>query len=253
MTSGIKPKQDNLIDKGVPYHVAIIMDGNGRWAKKRLLPRVMGHREGAKIIKRIVNEAQNIGIKVLTVYAFSTENWSRPKAEVDALMSMFSDYIRKEKNEMMEKNIRLVFSGTKEKMSEELLGEMKEAEEYLGKNNGITFNIALNYGGRKEITDAVNKLVEERVKKALNGEKSVLVTEKEIAEKLYHPEIPDPELVIRTSGEYRLSNFLLWETAYSEIYVTEKLWPDFNEEDLNEAVKNYKSRDRRFGGVSNGK
>lgn len=253
MTSGIKPKQDNLIDKDVPYHVAIIMDGNGRWAKKRLLPRVMGHREGAKIIKRIVNEAQNIGIKVLTVYAFSTENWSRPKAEVDALMSMFSDYIRKEKNEMMEKNIRLVFSGTKEKMSEELLGEMKEAEEYLGKNNGITFNIALNYGGRKEITDAVNKLVEERVKKALNGEKSVLVTEKEIAENLYHPEIPDPELVIRTSGEYRLSNFLLWETAYSEIYVTEKLWPDFNEDDLNEAVKNYKSRDRRFGGVSNGK
>ncbi len=222
-----------------PKHIAIIMDGNGRWAKTRHLPRFVGHREGAKKVKKIIELAGNRGVKFLTVYAFSTENWKRPKKEVDALMDIFKKYLKTEYKNMLSNNIRLVVSGRKEGVSEDLLKEIERVEEITSKNTGLTFNICFNYGGRIEIIDSINKILSE-------GKESI--TEEEFKKYLYF-DMPDPELVIRTSGEFRISNFLLWQIAYSEIYVTNVLWPDFDEVEFNRALEVYKGRDRRFGGV----
>lgn len=224
----------------LPQHIAIIMDGNGRWAKKRMLPRTAGHNEGVKAVRRILKSADKNGIKYLTLYAFSTENWNRPQMEVDALMHLFHLFLNKEKKKMMKDNIKLVFSGIREGISEKLLILMDEVVEELKHNTGIVLNIAFNYGGRREIIDAINLILKEEKKE---------ITEKIFKKYLYHPEIPEPELVIRTSGEFRISNFLLWEIAYSEFYITEKLWPDFKEEDLLKAINVYMGRERRFGGV----
>lgn len=223
----------------IPKHLAIIMDGNGRWAKKRFLPRTIGHSEGAKTLKKILIHAKKMGIKYLTVYAFSTENWKRSAEEVGALMTLFKRYIANEEKNFMENGVRFIVSGRREGVSPDLLDAIDTLERRTAENEGITLNLAFNYGGRAEIVDAINKIIE-------TGEKNI--TEESFRKYLYQ-DIPDPELLIRTSGEFRISNFLLWEIAYSEIFITEKLWPDFDEQDLEAAVESYMKRDRRFGGV----
>ena len=227
----------------IPKHIAIIMDGNGRWAQKRHRPRFMGHREGAKRIKEIIEYAGNIGVKYLSVYAFSTENWSRPQKEVDTLMEIFQKYLKSEAKNMLRDNIRLIVTGRKEGVSSKLLAAISEVEELTKDNDGLTFNICFNYGGRAEIVDAINKVIE-------SGEKNI--TEESFREYLYS-DLPDPELVIRTSGEFRISNFLLWQIAYSEFYITDVLWPDFDSKELDKAIDSFNKRDRRFGGVKNDK
>ncbi|MGL4687549.1 MAG: isoprenyl transferase [Fusobacteriaceae bacterium] len=227
-------------EKKIPQHIAIIMDGNGRWAKKRFLPRTLGHSEGAKNLKRILTHAQKLGVKYLTVYAFSTENWKRAKDEVETLMSLFKTYIKKEEKTFQENNVKFLVSGRKENISEDLLKAIEELSEKTKLNIGITLNIAFNYGGRSEIIDAVNKII-------ASGEKNI---DEKIFEKYLYNNIPDPELLIRTSGEIRISNFLLWQIAYSEIYVTDKLWPDFKEKDFEDAIISFNKRERRFGGIN---
>ena len=228
------------MDRKIPRHIAIIMDGNGRWAKSRGLARVEGHKKGADTLEFVLRQSVSFGVKYLTVYAFSTENWKRPKAEVTALMKLFSRYLDNKKDELKEQDIRLVVSGTEEGVSTKLLKKIKETERYLSDCSTLTFNIAFNYGGRKEITDGINKLLKE-------GRDSI--TEDEFQNYLYQPDIPDPELVIRTSGEFRISNFLLWEIAYSEFYITDTYWPDFDKNEYEKAIEWFNNRERRFGGV----
>lgn len=227
------------MELNIPKHIAIIMDGNGRWAKKRNLPRTLGHREGAKALRKIITHAGKIGVKYLTVYAFSTENWKRSKDEVEALMFLFKTYLKNEEKNIMENNIKFIVSGREEGVSESLMEAIKKLEEKSKNNTGLTLNIAFNYGGRAEIIDAVNKI--------LKAGKE-MIDEEEFS-KYFYNSIPDPELLIRTSGELRISNFLLWQIAYSEIYITETLWPDFDEKELEKAIESYNKRDRRFGGV----
>lgn len=227
------------MEKQIPNHIAIIMDGNGRWAKKRGLPRTFGHKEGAASLRKIITHAAKIGVKYLTVYAFSTENWKRSQEEVSALMFLFKSYIKNEEKNIMENDIRFMVSGRRENVSKSLLEAIDTLQEKSKNNKGLTFNIAFNYGGRAEIIDAVNKILK-------SGKDSI--DEKEFSEYLYN-NIPDPELLIRTSGELRISNFLLWQIAYSEIYITDTLWPDFDEEELDRAIEVFNKRDRRFGGV----
>lgn len=226
----------------VPKHIAIIMDGNGRWATKRMLPRSLGHREGAKALRKILEASLQRGIKVLTVYAFSTENWKRSSEEVNYLMDLFYKYLKNERDNLMKNEIRFYVSGSKNGVSEKLLNAIEELQEETKNNKKLIFNIAFNYGGRQEIVDAVNKILQEDEKKE--------ITEEDIFKNLYNDFIP-PDLIIRTGGEYRLSNFLLWQLAYSEIYFTEVLWPDFSEKELDLAIEDYNRRERRFGGNSN--
>ena len=223
-------------------HVAIIMDGNGRWATKRGLTRSDGHRAGAENIKRVVDAARQMGIKYMTVYAFSTENWKRPVAEVAFLMALIGEFTKKMLPDMMENNVRLRTIGRTHDLPLPARRALLKAIEATKDNTGFTLNIALSYGGRAEIVDAVNDILKNRTRRGK-------ITEKEFAEYLYAPDIPDPELVIRAGGEFRLSNFLMWESSYSEIYVTDTLWPDFSEETLRKALEFYAGRDRRFGNV----
>lgn len=227
------------MEKQIPNHIAIIMDGNGRWAKKRGLPRTFGHKEGAVALRKIITHAAKIGVKYLTVYAFSTENWKRSQEEVSALMFLFKSYIKNEEKNIMQNNIRFMVSGRRENVNKSLLEAIDTLQEKSKNNTGLTFNIAFNYGGRAEILDAVNKILK-------SGKTEI--NEEEFSKYLYS-DIPDPELLIRTSGELRISNFLLWQIAYSEIYVTDTLWPDFDEEELDKAIESYNKRERRFGGV----
>ncbi|MBE6562138.1 MAG: di-trans,poly-cis-decaprenylcistransferase [Ruminococcaceae bacterium] len=222
-------------------HIAFIMDGNGRWAKKRSLPREAGHPVGAKTFKKVVRYCGDIGINNITVYAFSTENWSRPKSEVDAIMSLLDDYIKDAKSSDDENHIKYVFLGDKAQLGEALANKCRELEE-LTKNNKLLLNIALNYGGRAEIVYAVNKLIAE-------GRSEI--TEKDISDSIYTAHCPDPDLIVRTAGEVRTSNFLLWQSAYSEYYFTDVLWPDFDEREVDKAVIDFSKRKRRFGGVVN--
>jgi undecaprenyl diphosphate synthase len=225
----------------VPYHVGIIMDGNGRWARLRGRPHSFGHRAGVRAIKRVMYGCEEVGIKVLSVYAFSTENWSRPRAEVRALMRLFHQTLRREFDELNERGIRIVVSGRKWELSPAMQEEIAEAEEQTRDNANGVLNVCLNYGGRAELVDAVRSLITAGI-----GPEEV--DESVLAAHLYHPELPDPDLIIRTAGENRLSNFLLWESAYSELHVTDTLWPDFDLEDLKRAVADYARRVRRFGG-----
>lgn len=227
------------MEKQVPNHIAIIMDGNGRWAKKRGLPRTLGHKEGATALRKIITHSAELGIKYLTVYAFSTENWKRSKEEVSALMFLFKSYIKNEEKNIMENNIRFMVSGRREGVSSSLLEAIDHLQEKSKNNTGLTFNIAFNYGGRAEIIDAVNKILK-------SGKEEI--TEVDFHKYLYN-DIPDPEFLIRTSGELRISNFLLWQIAYSEIYITDTLWPDFDEKELEKAIEVFNQRERRFGGV----
>ena len=268
--------RDELV---IPKHIAIIMDGNGRWAKERGKIRLEGHRAGANSLEKILKYAGSIGVKYLTVYAFSTENWKRPKKEVNGLMDLFAKYLDKEKKNLKKQGVRLLVTGAKENISQKLSKKIEETEDYLADCENIVFNIAFNYGGRREIVDAVNKVLQTKLldksnetaeeqfnnennglnvtKKVVNGfvdkkksSENIKITEEEFSKFMYRPEIPDPELVIRTSGEFRISNFLLWEVAYSEFYITDVYWPDFDEKELDKAILSFNKRDRRYGGLN---
>lgn len=220
-------------------HIAFIMDGNGRWAQKRGMPREYGHVQGAATFKKIVRYCGDIGIKIVTVYAFSTENWARPQNEVDAIMKLLSDYIEMARREMAEHNIRYRFIGDQSVFPAELLAKI-EGLERESQDNGLLLNIALNYGARKELAAAFSKL-------AAQGKTDI--SEADIAGQLYTAHCPDPDLIVRTGGEIRLSNFLLWQAAYAELYFTDVLWPDLTPADIDAAVRVFYSRKRRYGGI----
>ena len=225
----------------LPQHIAIIMDGNGRWAKSRRLPRLAGHKAGAEAVKRTIEAAQALAIRFLTLYAFSTENWSRPQDEIDGLMDLLSKTLDTYTSEAQQKNYRLLVSGERAKLPPSVLTKIDAAIQTTAHNTGLTVNLALNYGARQEIVQAVNALL-------ATGKKNISM--QDIAAHLYQPTLPDPELIIRTSGEERLSNFLLWQAAYSEFYFTPVLWPDFNAQELQQALNVYAQRTRRFGGIN---
>ncbi|MDZ4742825.1 MAG: isoprenyl transferase [Verrucomicrobiota bacterium] len=233
--------------KKIPQHVAVIMDGNGRWAKQRGLPRVAGHRKGAESVRTIVETAGNMGIKYVTLYAFSTENWKRPKMEVNALMGLLEDFLKKETQRMIKNNIRLQAIGRLSDLPKSVQQELHLAIQATAKNTGITLIFALSYSGRAEIIDAVKSLIRE-VKEGLID--PAQIDEVVLSQHLYTRYYPDPDLLIRTSGEMRLSNFLLWQLSYTEIYVTKTLFPDFGEKEFKLAIDDYESRQRRFGEVS---
>ncbi|MEW6207707.1 MAG: isoprenyl transferase [Acidobacteriota bacterium] len=230
----------------MPAHVAIIMDGNGRWAANRNLPRVAGHRAGATAVRRTVETAARLGLDHLTLYAFSTENWKRPQSEVSALMSLLKKFLRKELATLQKNNIRFRMIGRTAGLDSIVLEEIRKAQQATARNTGLSLNIALNYGGRAELIDACRQIGWEVAAGRLNPDR---IDEEMIARKLYTSEIPDPDLLIRTSGEMRVSNFLIWQIAYAEIYVTETLWPDFDASELLAALIEYQNRDRRFGGI----
>ncbi len=222
-------------------HIAFIMDGNGRWAKKRGMPREYGHKYGAKVFKNIVEHCGNIGIKVVTVYAFSTENWQRPKKEIDSILKLLNDYLDDCIKDLGKNNIRYKFIGDMSVFDSEMRAKIKKAEDTTEKMP-LTLNIALNYGGRGEIVAACNKLLSLGVKR---------ISEEDISSNIYTSHCADPDLVVRTGGDVRISNFLLWQSAYSELYFTETLWPDFTSDHVDAAVESFKSRNRRYGGVVN--
>ena len=230
----------------LPRHVAIIMDGNGRWAEHRGQPRVAGHRAGVEAVRAAVDTGARLGLEALTLYAFSTENWKRPRREVDFLMRMLKRYLRLELEEIHRQRIRFQAIGRRETLSESVQREIKRAEDRTAANKGMVLSVALNYGGRAEIVDAVNAAVRRLVEE---GSPPDQVTEELIERELYTAGLPALDLLVRTSGELRISNFLLWQAAYAEIYVTETLWPDFRRAHLLEAVLDYQGRDRRFGGL----
>jgi undecaprenyl diphosphate synthase len=226
----------------LPAQVAVIMDGNGRWAAQRHLPRVEGHRAGIEAVRDTVEGSARLGIKVLTLYAFSVENWKRPAAEVSTLMLLLKRYLRSELNTLLRNNIRFKVIGRIEDLARDIQRELRDAEERTAGNGGMLFNIALNYGGRAEIVEAARRM-------AIDGVRPDEIDEQRVSSYLYTAGQPDPDLLIRTSGEMRVSNFLLWQIAYAEIWVTDTLWPDFRMRHLLEAVLAYQKRDRRFGGV----
>ncbi len=237
-------KKEEKEEYSVPNHIAIIMDGNGRWAKKRSLPRFAGHKAGAKNFRKITKYASEIGVKYLTLYAFSTENWNRPKDEVSALMGLFKQYLTEALEDFMNENIIVKFIGDVSAFSPELRALIKDVEEKSSVKTGMTLNLAMNYGGRAEIVKAA-KDIHARI---LNGE-DIEFNEETLSEHMYTKGQGDPDLIIRPSGEERISNFMLWQCAYSEFVYFDILWPDFKTEDLDEAIKIYCRRNRRFGGV----
>jgi undecaprenyl diphosphate synthase len=227
----------------LPVHIAVIMDGNGRWAAQRHLPRVEGHRAGIESVRDVVEGSARVGIQVLTLYAFSVENWKRPVTEVSTLMTLLKHYLRLELNTLLRNDIRFRVIGRDEELAPDIRRELKMAEEKTAQSRGMLFNIALNYGGRAEIVEAARRAIEAGIRP---GE----LDEQRFGDFLYTAGQPDPDLLIRTSGEMRVSNFLLWQIAYSEIWVTDTLWPDFRKRDLLEAILAYQKRDRRYGGIN---
>lgn len=233
------------MNSNVPKHIGIIMDGNGRWAKKKFLPRVMGHSQGAKALDKLLNSAKGLGVEHITVYAFSTENWKRAEEEVSGIMGILREYINKYFREYAESDFRVDSVGDLSRLTPELQADIARLKEVSKDRTGIHLTIAMNYGGRDEIRRAVTKIAE----KVKTGEiEPSDITEQMISDNLDSAGTPDPELIIRTSGELRTSNFLLWQSAYSEYYITDKLWPDFTIDDFKDAIAAYQSRDRRFGG-----
>ena len=234
----------------LPAHIAIIMDGNGRWARQRRLPRVAGHKSGIAPVRSTVESCARLGVKVLTLYAFSVENWKRPRHEVETLWRLLRYYLRQELPDLQKNDIRLQAIGRLDALPSTVRHELDSAVEATSGNRGLVVNLAINYGGRAEIVDAVNSILDMA---RLDGSIGTLRLDEDlIATSLYTASCPDPDLLIRTSGEMRLSNFLLWQVAYSELYVTETMWPDFTRTDLLQAVLEYQKRDRRFGGLSGG-
>jgi undecaprenyl diphosphate synthase len=231
----------------LPRHVAIIMDGNGRWAQQRGLQRIYGHQEGAKVVRRIVTHCARLGIEVLTLYSFSTENWKRPKEEIDFLMKLYTRYLISERETIMANDVRFVHIGRRDHLPESVLAEMDKTLEMSRENTGLKVCLALNYGGRDEIVDAIRAIARD----VAEGKLSLAdVDEHVISNSLYTAGLPDPDLLIRTANERRISNFLLWQISYAEIHVSPKCWPDFDEEDLNVAFIDFAGRQRRFGAVS---
>ncbi|AEH45939.1 undecaprenyl diphosphate synthase [Thermodesulfatator indicus DSM 15286] len=240
MIQGLDPKK-------IPAHVAIIMDGNGRWAKARHLPRIMGHREGMKSVRAVVEAARKVGVKVLTLYAFSKENWQRPKEEVSFLMKLLSEYLQKEVDELHEKDVQIRAIGEIELLPRQVLELLDKAIKKTKNNQGLILNLALSYGGRAEIARAARLIAEACLKGDLKPQE---IDEELFGRFLYTADLPDPDLLIRTSGEKRISNFLLYQCAYTEFYFTPTLWPDFREKEFIEALKDYQARERRFGKIS---
>lgn len=244
--------QDKSLDRQIvtspnaPRHVAIIMDGNGRWAQERGQPRTEGHERGAAATRRVVAEARRLGIEALTLYSFSFENWRRPEAEVQFLMELFSVQLGKELPDLIENNVRLVHIGRREGLSPRVLADLDDAVARTADNTGLTLALAWNYGGRGEITDAVRAIAEQVAAGRLRPDQ---ITEQTVASHLYTAELPDPDLLIRTGGQMRLSNFLLWQVSYAELWVTPTLWPDFAEEEFRTALTDFASRQRKFGAV----
>ena len=234
-------KKKTVTQRTLPEHIAIIMDGNGRWAKKRSLPRSAGHSAGAKVFKDIARYCNKIGVKYLTVYAFSTENWKRPPAEVEAIMDLLRDYLRDTENFKGE-NIQLQFIGKREELAEDIQQMMAKAEADSADATGLHLNIAVNYGGRDELVSAVKRIVSE-------GLSQDEITEDTISSRIYTANQPDPDFIIRPSGEYRLSNYLIWQSAYAEYWFSDVLWPDFKPRHLEQAIEDFNNRHRRFGGI----
>ena len=249
LTKIFNKKSDDLnspLDINIPKHIAIIMDGNGRWAKKRNLPRNLGHSAGVKTIKKVIQQCQTVGVEYLTIYAFSTENWNRPKAEVATLMDLLVVFLKKELNEMHEKNCKITTIGDISILPEKSKAEMLNAIKVTENNTGLHLSIALNYGSRAEIISATKEIASKVLSKELSIED---INEELFSNHLDTKDIPDPDLLIRTSGELRLSNYLLWQLAYTEFYFCDVYWPDFDEAELNKAIKVYSNRNRRFGKV----
>jgi len=248
----VTPEEASLLEKldltRLPRHVAVIMDGNGRWAQKRHLPRIAGHRSGTQSARTTIETCARLRIEALTLYAFSVENWRRPKTEIDFLMALLREYLRKEMPLLQKNNIRMRFLGRIDELPAGVQNGVRDAMEKTSGNKGMVLCVALNYGGRAEIVDAMNAILSER-----NGHgASHKVTEEQLSRHLYTDGLPDPDLLIRTSGEMRVSNFLLWQIAYAEIFVTETLWPDFNRARLLEALLEFQKRERRYGGIREG-
>ncbi len=248
----VTPEEACLLEKldltRLPRHVAVIMDGNGRWAQKRHLPRIAGHRSGTQSARTTIETCARLKIEALTLYAFSVENWRRPKAEIDFLMQLLREYLRKEMPLIQKNEIRMRFLGRIDELPPGVQKDVREAMEKTSGNQGMVLCVALNYGGRAEIVDAMNAILEER-----NGHgPAERISEEQLARYLYTEGLPDPDLLIRTSGEMRVSNFLLWQIAYAEIFVTETLWPDFNRARLLEALVEFQKRERRYGGIREG-
>ncbi|KXS50287.1 MAG: undecaprenyl diphosphate synthase [Halanaerobium sp. 4-GBenrich] len=232
-----------------PKNIAIIMDGNGRWAQKQNKNRSAGHKEGVKTLKKIVKAAADLKVESLTVYAFSTENWKRPKAEVDFLLTLMRRTMRNEVEELLQNGVKVNFIGRKDELSENLINEIDHIEKHSLKNKKLTLNIAFNYGGRAEIIDSAKKIAEAYKNNEIKLDQ---LDENNFSNFLYNRQLQDVELLIRTGGDMRLSNFLLWQSAYAELYFTDKFWPDFEAEDLIKAIKEFKQRERRFGGLNGG-
>lgn len=230
----------------IPNHIAIIMDGNGRWAKKRGLSRSIGHHEGSRVVKKIVEACHNLGVKYLTVYAFSSENWTRPKEEVDQLLSLMMEYLKNSENELKGRSVRIRVIGDRERLPSEFVKEIERVEGNTAHIEGLDFIIAINYGGRQDIVNATKRILENVEKGRIQSSD---INTKLFSDHLFTAGIPDPDLLIRTSGELRLSNFLIWQCSYSELYFTDVLWPDFREKHLYEAILQYQGRHRRYGGI----
>ena len=230
----------------MPRHIAIIMDGNGRWARERGLPRIRGHEQGAKAVREIVTECARLGLEVLTLYSFSQENWKRPQAEVDFLMELYGRYLVTERSEMMDNNVRLVHVGRRQGLPDGVLKEMDLTINASGQNTGLKLCLALNYGSRTELVDAIQGIAAEVKAGRIEPED---IDEQYVTDSLYTAGTPDPDLLIRTAGEHRLSNFLLWQISYAELYVCDSYWPEFTARQLHAAIKEFARRDRRFGAV----
>ncbi len=246
-------KNNSLVDSAsninIPQHVAIIMDGNFRWAKAQKFSLQVGHKKGTDNIENIVDACMEIGVKFLTVYAFSSENWNRPKDEVAYLMKLLDEYLEKDTQSLMKKNVKILISGDLRKLAESTKQRIKAIEDETRGNVAFTLNVAFSYGGRQEIVDAVKKITREIIsdKIFLSEKIDEKITENLIAQNLYQPQIPDPDLLIRTGGDQRISNFLLWQSAYTEFYFTEIFWPDFSKKNLLEAIINFNQRERKYG------
>ncbi|WP_096154608.1 MULTISPECIES: isoprenyl transferase [Bacillus] len=235
-----------ILQHSIPKHIAIIMDGNGRWAKKRAMPRIAGHHEGMKTVRKITKAANSLGVEALTLYAFSTENWKRPKLEVEYLMKLPEEFLSTFLPELKQENVKVMIMGNKEELPKHTLAAVEKAMEETKNNTGLILNFALNYGSRDEIVRAVKNIVNDVHSNDLADSN---ITEETVNKYLFSHSLPDPDLLIRTSGEIRLSNFMLWQLAYAEFYFTDVLWPDFSEEHLYEAIATFQGRGRRFGGI----
>ena len=235
-----KKNKEKVTNLKIPQHVAIIMDGNARWAKQENLPIKIGHKAGSENVRKISENCIDLGVKFLTIYAFSSENWDRPQEEVNYLMNLLEEYLEKETKPLIEQGVKILISGNLQKLADSTKKKIIEIEEITKDNKALTLNVAFSYGSRQELVDAVKKITEQKIP-------AKEINEELISKNLYHPEIPDPDLLIRTAGDLRVSNFLLWQIAYSELYFTETYWPDFDKKNLLTAIQSFNKRERKYG------